>query len=90
MISSPSLRRVVESDAPTMTRTEVAELFRVDARTISKAIAEGTLPSIKLGRRVVIPRVRLLSMLTGDAASDISLLHAPNTLLHNDGDENAI
>lgn len=52
----------------TVTRTETAKLYGVDPRTITAAIEQGTLPAIKLGRRVVIPREPLLAMLTAGLA----------------------
>lgn len=54
-----------ESDAAALTATEVAELFGVDQRTISAAIKAGELPSVRIGRRVFIPREPLLAMLSG-------------------------
>ena len=50
------------SNAAALTRTQVAETLGVDQRTVSAAIARGELPSIKLGRRVLIPRERFLAM----------------------------
>ncbi|TFC96218.1 DNA-binding protein [Cryobacterium sinapicolor] len=50
----------------TVTRTEAAKLYGVDPRTITAAIEQGTVPAIKLGRRVVIPREPLLALLTAD------------------------
>lgn len=50
------------------TLTEVAELFDCDPRTISKGIAEGNIPSIKMGRRILVPREMLLALLTAPAA----------------------
>lgn len=49
----------------TIPRTEVAELLGVDPRTVTKGIEEGTIPAIRVGRRVLIPRVPLLALLTG-------------------------
>lgn len=53
-----------QSDAAALTRTEVAELFGVDPRTITAAIKSGDLPTIKIGRLVYIPREPLLALLT--------------------------
>lgn len=50
----------------TIPRTEVAELLGVDPRTVTKGIEEGTIPAIRVGRRVLIPRVPLLALLTGE------------------------
>lgn len=57
-----------DSDAAALTRTEVAALFGVDARTITAAIDRGDLPSVRIGRRVFIPREPLLAMLTAPTA----------------------
>lgn len=53
------------STKATVTTVEAAELLGVDRRTVSRGIADGTIPSIRVGRRLLIPRVRLLHMLTG-------------------------
>lgn len=52
----------------TLTRDEVSVMLGVDPRTVSKGIADGTIPGIRLGNRVVIPRQPLLAMLHGTAA----------------------
>lgn len=56
-----------QSDAAALTASEVASLFGVDARTISSAVANGELPSVRIGRRLFIPREPLLAMLTAPA-----------------------
>lgn len=48
------------SDREVLNRTEVATLLAVDPRTVDHAIEDGTLPSIRLGRRVLIPAARSL------------------------------
>ena len=76
MVESIQARLVEEIDLDwlrnlkraTVTRTEVATLYGVDPRTITAAIAQGTVPAIKLGRRIVIPREPLLAILTADHA----------------------
>jgi excisionase family DNA binding protein len=35
----------------------------VDPRTVTRAIEDGQLPSVRLGRRVLIPRLPLLELL---------------------------
>ncbi|MGB2950409.1 MAG: helix-turn-helix domain-containing protein [Rhodococcus sp. (in: high G+C Gram-positive bacteria)] len=45
-----------------ITRTEAARALGVDPRTITAGIENGTLPSVKLGRRVVIPREKFLRL----------------------------
>lgn len=38
-----------------ITRKEAAEALGVDPRTITTSIKEGTIPHVKLGRRIVYP-----------------------------------
>jgi len=56
---------LARSTAATLTRTEVAEILYVDERTISRAIADGQLPGIYVGRRLLIPRLPFLAVLGG-------------------------
>ncbi|WP_295658988.1 excisionase family DNA-binding protein [uncultured Nocardioides sp.] len=44
------------TDREVLNRSEVASLLAVDPRTVDNAIEDGTLPSVRLGRRVLIPR----------------------------------
>lgn len=60
-----TLRWLRESDLVALTRAEVADLLGVDPRTVTRAIEDGQLPSIRLGRRVLIPRAPLLAKLEG-------------------------
>lgn len=48
-----------------LTVAEVAELLEVDHRTVLRAIRDEQLPSIPVGRRILIPREPLLALLTG-------------------------
>ena len=50
-----------------ITRTEAARALGVDPRTVTAGIENGTLPSVKLGRRVVIPREKFLRLFESDA-----------------------
>jgi len=50
-----------------ITRTEAAQALGADPRTITAGIENGTLPSVKLGRRVVIPREKFLRLFEPDA-----------------------
>lgn len=43
-------------------RKVVAEALGVDPRTITTSINEGTIPHVKLGRRIVIPREKFLAL----------------------------
>lgn len=57
-------------DHATLTLQQTAETLGVDYRTVSRACEDGTLPSLKLGRRVLIPRARLLDLLVGTTPVD--------------------
>ena len=45
-----------------VTRVVVAAVLGVDPRTVTAAIAAGTIPSIRLGSRVVVPREKFLAL----------------------------
>lgn len=67
MVHKINLEWVRSSDKAALTRTEVAELFGVDARTVTVAVERGEIPCVRFGRRVLIPREPLLAMLTSAA-----------------------
>ncbi len=50
-----------------ITRTEAAAALGVDPRTVTAGVENGTIPSVKLGRRVVIPREKFLKLFDPDA-----------------------
>ena len=58
-----------ESSRATVTVREAAELLGVDNRTLSAALSihGGAIYAVRIGRRVVIPRVPLVAILDGDA-----------------------
>lgn len=56
-----------EARSLVITRTEAARALGVDPRTVTAGIENGTLPSVKLGRRVVIPREKFLRLFEPDA-----------------------
>ena len=51
------------SRAAVVTVAQAASVFGVDARTVARAIENGELPAVRLGRRVLIPRLPLLAVL---------------------------
>lgn len=51
--------------AATVPVSAVADVLGVDARTVTRAIDDGQLPVLRVGRRVLVPRVPLLALLTG-------------------------
>lgn len=50
--------------------TEAASLLEVDARTVRRACEDGQLPAIYVSGRILIPRERLLPLLTTQDAFD--------------------
>jgi excisionase family DNA binding protein len=58
------------SRSAVVTIAQAADVLGIDARTVSRAIHNGELPALRLGRRVLIPRLALLARIgaTADAA----------------------
>lgn len=56
-----------ESRSLVITRTEAAAALGVDPRTVTAGIESGSIPSVRLGRRVVIPREKFLHLFDPDA-----------------------
>lgn len=51
-----------DSTRATITLIEAAAVLEVDPRTVSGAVADGSIPSISVGRRKKIPREKFLEM----------------------------
>ena len=49
------------SRSAVVTLAQAASVFGVDVRTVTRAIENGDLPALRLGRRVLIPRLPLLA-----------------------------
>ncbi|PPF84052.1 DNA-binding protein [Pseudoclavibacter sp. RFBJ3] len=64
-----TLDDVRRSTTAALSRREVAQVLGVDPRTVTAGIADGTIPSLKLGRRVLIPRERFLALIEGAEAA---------------------
>ncbi len=61
------------SRSAVVTLAQAASVFGVDVRTVTRAIENGDLPALRLGRRVLVPRLPLLAALgvrVDDAASE--------------------
>jgi excisionase family DNA binding protein len=58
---------ITELPAPaTVTVEEAARFLGINPRLAYKAVATGEIPSLRIGRRIVIPRGRLIAMLEGE------------------------
>jgi excisionase family DNA binding protein len=55
------------ADRETFTVDEVAEIMRVARWTAYSAVADGTIPAIRIGRRLIVPRHALERLLSGTA-----------------------
>ncbi len=53
---------LLATDREVLNRAEVAAMLAVDPRTVDHAIDEGTIPAVRLGRRVLIPRRPFLAI----------------------------
>ena len=64
-----SLDDYINSNEAVISRADAATLLKCDPRTISRGIVDGSIPSISLGRRTLIPLrpfLRLLGLDKGD------------------------
>ena len=61
-VSVTTLADLKDSSALTITRKQAAAALEVDPRTVTAGIESGNIPSIKLGRRVLIPRQKFLKL----------------------------
>ncbi|HEX9765751.1 MAG TPA: helix-turn-helix domain-containing protein [Nitriliruptorales bacterium] len=62
-----------ETLAPTISVERAGELLGVSRRSAYRAAARGQIPTLRVGRRLLVPTQRFLELL-GMAASD----HSPN------------
>jgi excisionase family DNA binding protein len=57
------LEELRASRAAVVTIAQAATVLGIDVRTVSRAIRNGELPALRLGRRLLIPRLQLLACL---------------------------
>ncbi|TFV90112.1 DNA-binding protein [Blastococcus sp. CT_GayMR20] len=57
------LQELRVSRTAVVTVAQAAEVLGIDVRTVSRAIENGELPALRLGRRVLVPRLPLLAAL---------------------------
>ncbi|GAA1557683.1 helix-turn-helix domain-containing protein [Brevibacterium picturae] len=65
--STVTIDQLRASRSLVITRAEAAAALGVDPRTVTAGIENGNIPSVKLGRRVVIPREKFLRLFDPDA-----------------------
>ena len=64
--STITMDQLARLGASIITRTEAAHALGVDPRTVTAGIDNGTIPAVRLGRRVVIPREKFLRLFDPD------------------------
>jgi len=55
--------QVNDSDSLVLTPAETAKLLRIGRGTVYEQIRLGFIPSIRMGRRILVPRAALMKML---------------------------
>lgn len=60
--STVTIDQIRSSRSLVITRVEAAAALGVDPRTVTVGIDNGSIPSVRLGRRVVIPREKFLRL----------------------------
>ena len=58
-----SLKDFLDSSDAVISRADAASLLKCDPRTVSRGIDEGSIPSIRIGRRKLIPLKPFLRLL---------------------------
>ncbi|WP_206340236.1 helix-turn-helix domain-containing protein [Blastococcus litoris] len=67
-----NLEDLKASPSAVVTVAQAASVFGVDVRTVTRAIQKGELPALRLGRRVLIPRLPLLACLGVSGDGDLA------------------
>ena len=72
---------MTEIERPTLSVAETASLLGISRWLVQQAVHDGSLPSVRVGRRILIPRSRLLAWLDGmEASTDGAVAPAGNAL----------
>lgn len=56
---------MIDTDRPTLSVAETAELLGISRWLVQQAVHDGSLPSVRVGRRILIPTERLRAWLSG-------------------------
>ena len=56
-------------DAKVLTVDEAAKLLRISRGSAYEAVARKEIPSIKIGRRILVPRAAIEALINGPAAA---------------------
>ena len=58
-----------EQKAPVLTIDELAAEWKISRGLAYQAVNEGSIPSIRVGRRILVPRAQLERMLLGEKSA---------------------
>ena len=67
MTKNSSISLPDPKDRPTLSVDDVAEILGLDRKTVYSAITSGELPSLRVGRRILIPTSWLAARITPDS-----------------------
>jgi len=56
---------MTQTERPTLSVAETASLLGISRWLVQQAVHDGSLPSVRVGRRILIPRSRLLAWIDG-------------------------
>lgn len=59
---------MVADCSPVLTVEEAAKALRISRGSAYSAVERGDIPTIRIGRRLLVPRARLEAMLNGNAS----------------------
>jgi excisionase family DNA binding protein len=62
-----SIEDIKNMSSMAITRTQVSQALGIDPRTVRIGIEDGTIPSVRIGRRILIPRLPFLAIFGADA-----------------------
>jgi excisionase family DNA binding protein len=63
---TPQERPLAPTEAEVLTVEEAATVLRISRTLAFAAVRDGELPSVRIGRRVLVPRARLEAFLRGE------------------------
>ena len=66
------------SERPTLSIAETADLLGISRWLVQQAVHDGSLPSLRVGRRILIPRVRLQAWLDGSGPTAMPAAAQPS------------
>lgn len=59
--------QLLAADRATVSRIELVNLLRIDVRTVGRAIEDGDIPAVRIGRQWFIPRQTIITIFGGEA-----------------------